>query len=188
MFVFVFVSIIVFVFDNVSFRCQFLLVSSITSLRCRPHSPSPCQPPSPQSPSPRCRYFYLYMMYICICCNFVFVCVTYLYFFLQLTGQSIPVTVSNLVSSLQTPLPQSSFLSQASNPETNNFMYFLKLLRLFLQIILCIFTNICVQFHKYLCAHSEIILLVCRCRRPRACPPSPPSPPSSPYPPSPPCP
>merc|ERR1719447_451226 len=31
---------------------------------------------------------------------------------LQLTGQSIPVTVSNLVSSLQTPLPQSSFLSQ----------------------------------------------------------------------------
>merc|ERR1719454_1115422 len=31
---------------------------------------------------------------------------------LQLTGQSIPVTVSNLVSSLQTPLPQTSFLSQ----------------------------------------------------------------------------
>ena len=54
---------------------------------------------------------------ICMCCIIVFV--------LQLTGQSIPVTVSNLVSSLQTPLPQSSFLSQVTNPEKYILVYFL---------------------------------------------------------------
>ena len=53
---------------------------------------------------------------ICMCCIIVFV--------LQLTGQSIPVTVSNLVSSLQTPLPQSSFLSQVTNPEKYILVYF----------------------------------------------------------------
>ena len=96
-------------------------------------------------------------------CNFtvILISVCHKFVFLsQLTGQSIPVTVSNLVSSLQTPLPQSSFLSQVRNHDSA-----------------FLFSGTWVNQNFGF-----------RCRRPRACPPSPPSPPSSPFPPSPPCP
>ena len=96
-----------FLTKSLFFRCQFQWVSSTTSPRCQHPSHYPCQPHYQRSLLLHSRYLCLYLHCICISTVFKYLC-------LQLTGQSIPVTVSNLVSSLQTPLPQSSFLSQVA--------------------------------------------------------------------------
>ena len=96
-----------FLSKSLFFRCQFQWVSSTTSPRCQHPSHYPCQPHYQLSLLLHSRYLCLYLQCICISTVFWYLC-------LQLTGQSIPVTVSNLVSSLQTPLPQSSFLSQVA--------------------------------------------------------------------------